>query len=728
MVEPLIISPRLGRWLANTCAVLGVAFLAHQTVQAARHLGAPQATVLVDPWADYSVVYLPTWRDPAPESIRAAKRLVSIDGKAVDRSTHDYPARQLDEAAARAGTVALEFEHDGVRASWVAAVRTLTVADLWWAYGLYAMLGSLFLWAAVLVLRTGVRRAAALSFAVVSIAAFLFLVSFFGYHVGRVSTPVFAFSSFALIPALLLLALTFPRPPRLGRWGWGVVGLGLGLLGLGAVASAVTASLAIDVRWLRLVVNALLAPTFACLSGVCLVRAWSDDLQVRHEVRRAAWGLIATPAIISALVVLGTTSDLAWLHLFLPVSALVVPASVGVAVLRADVFETSPVVNSRQLLLPLLLAALSVGGTVAIVTTGEAAALVVVTVTSSGVVALLLWAVVRRWVFRSASSFRPLVERLALEVGDATSESQVRASVCNTLEAVLPGRRIELTEAPATAGVTRPVLFGPDAAGTLVIGPRADRAVLTQSDLALIDVVASIAGLALRGLRARVELETQRRFEARAQRTDKRLSVDTLAAEVAHELAYPLAYFRHLLARLDRQGTAPSRELEVGLDEVHRLERMVSTVRTFHSLEPRLERFRLRPVLERVGRLLGEEFRERHQTFELEGVADIEVLGDPDLALQLFANLIRNASQAASSKVGVTATVHQVRVWDDGPGLSPLASASLFKPFFSTRPDGSGLGLSICHRIVRSLDWTIDVERREGRTWFVITLKPGAKE
>ena len=60
-------------------------------------------------------------------------------------------------------------------------------------------------------------------------------------------------------------------------------------------------------------------------------------------------------------------------------------------------------------------------------------------------------------------------------------------------------------------------------------------------------------------------------------------------------------------------------------------------------------------------------------------------------------------------------------MWDTGPGFS-CEPGRLFAPWYTTKPRGTGLGLAIAHRIVRAHGWSIDPERRDGVTRFVITI------
>ena len=97
---------------------------------------------------------------------------------------------------------------------------------------------------------------------------------------------------------------------------------------------------------------------------------------------------------------------------------------------------------------------------------------------------------------------------------------------------------------------------------------------------------------------------------------------------------------------------------------------------------------------------------------------------------QVWSNLLENALDAAppSGAVLVDAARQDaaivVRVIDDGPGIPPEVQQRMFDPFFTTKEvgEGSGLGLDIARRVVRSLEGQIDVDTRPGRTEFRVCL------
>jgi len=101
--------------------------------------------------------------------------------------------------------------------------------------------------------------------------------------------------------------------------------------------------------------------------------------------------------------------------------------------------------------------------------------------------------------------------------------------------------------------------------------------------------------------------------------------------------------------------------------------------------------------------------------------------------MQVFTNLFLNAIQAVGrdGEVAVSTRLEpkararslRITVGDNGKGISPAQRASIFEPFYTTRSDGTGLGLTIVRKIVEQHDGRIEVESEEGKgTQFTIVL------
>ena len=104
------------------------------------------------------------------------------------------------------------------------------------------------------------------------------------------------------------------------------------------------------------------------------------------------------------------------------------------------------------------------------------------------------------------------------------------------------------------------------------------------------------------------------------------------------------------------------------------------------------------------------------------------VMGDRERLRQLFTNIILNAAQAMDGKGTLQISGNEDGRWvqillaDTGPGIPETVQGKIFNPFFTTKRDGTGLGLSVSYGIVRAHGGTISVlsQEREGTTFQIV--------
>lgn len=242
----------------------------------------------------------------------------------------------------------------------------------------------------------------------------------------------------------------------------------------------------------------------------------------------------------------------------------------------------------------------------------------------------------------------------------------------------------------------------------------------------------------------------------RQMRAAERLSVlGTLAAALAHEIRNPLEALNLNLELLERNLGAP--EAQAGQDEKRRkylgileseISRLSGIVENFLSFarpsRKATSRLRLGEVLKGVTDLIANQAASRNVQVLL--VADgtpIVVEGSEDQLKQAFLNVIINSleampnggrlvvSAASAEAVDSAPALATIRIEDTGEGIPADRMGRLFDPFFSTRPHGTGLGLTIAHRVIQDHGGKIQVESTPGRgTTFTVELPslPGEKE
>ena len=227
--------------------------------------------------------------------------------------------------------------------------------------------------------------------------------------------------------------------------------------------------------------------------------------------------------------------------------------------------------------------------------------------------------------------------------------------------------------------------------------------------------------------------------------SDRMASIGMLAAGVAHELNNPLAA---VLANIQMANSMveelaidpTTRELAEMLDDAQkagdRVRQIVRDLRIFARHEDTSNTaVDLRAMLESTTRMAWNEIRHRARLVQ-EYAETPPVRGSESRLGQVFLNLIVNAAQAigegnaADHTIRIATSVAEsgdvvVEISDTGTGMSAETQRQLFTPFFTTKPqgEGTGLGLTIAHRIVTNLGGSIRVDSVEGQgTSFFVTL------
>lgn len=244
------------------------------------------------------------------------------------------------------------------------------------------------------------------------------------------------------------------------------------------------------------------------------------------------------------------------------------------------------------------------------------------------------------------------------------------------------------------------------------------------------------------------DVTAQRRLEQQLIRSSKLASLGTLVAGIAHEINNPLGIIAgYSEALLDRAH-------EPTLSNVPGFEDFPEYLRTIHS-----EIFRCKGILKSLlefARPSGGTFREidinelikevllllKHRTAREQHTLSLtlnrdlpKIFADAGNLRQLLMNLLLNAIYFTPEGGSISITtgpdgaenagVVRLVVRDTGAGIPADLVDKVFDPFFTTKPvgEGTGLGLTICHRIVEEHGGTIDVESAPGKgTAFVITL------
>ena len=249
--------------------------------------------------------------------------------------------------------------------------------------------------------------------------------------------------------------------------------------------------------------------------------------------------------------------------------------------------------------------------------------------------------------------------------------------------------------------------------------------------------------------RANLELVEARIAMERSQRL---AALGELSATVAHELGNPLNALSGHLQMLSHTDDASSRQRHLAIIQSE-VDRMVAIIRqVLNQTRVRLQStpLNLNSTIHEVLSLLSPGMTRRHVTVKTDLQDDLPlVAGDPRALHGLVFNLVSNAKQAMPSggelmirtrvaggtelpgtvivSEGVLVNVGAVRltIGDTGNGIPPEHLARIFEPFFTTRHEqgGTGLGLTMCHRVVTDSGGRLAVKSDVGQgTEFTVDL------
>lgn len=145
---------------------------------------------------------------------------------------------------------------------------------------------------------------------------------------------------------------------------------------------------------------------------------------------------------------------------------------------------------------------------------------------------------------------------------------------------------------------------------------------------------------------------------------------------------------------------------------------------------PEKSAFYLRGLVDNVLRLMEKEMREADITCSyLEKSEDILLYADMGQISQIFVNMLKNAVQAEATEIEIDAEIDKtesvvVNVSNNGLPISRENREEIFVPFYTTKPSGSGIGLSISRQIMRLHNGSIRLTRSDGeRTTFTLTFR-----
>jgi signal transduction histidine kinase len=272
--------------------------------------------------------------------------------------------------------------------------------------------------------------------------------------------------------------------------------------------------------------------------------------------------------------------------------------------------------------------------------------------------------------------------------------------------------------------------------GILNLGHREGKEMYSEEDIEVLSTLANQAAIAIENARLYENLKLSQSIIRRA---DRLSSLGMLTAGLAHEIRNPLVAIRTFTQLLPERYQDPEfRESfqSLALKEVDRICGLVNDLLNFaRPSTPNVSAQDVNEIVENIARILETEAKEKDVKIGLHlGTGLPKIFIDKEQIKQVCMNLILNAIQsiegAGAVEIGTrffgdngSKRFVQIEVRDTGIGIPEKDIENIFNPFFTTKKDGSGLGLSISHQIVKEHGGYIDVESQVGRgTSFYVRL------
>jgi signal transduction histidine kinase len=288
-----------------------------------------------------------------------------------------------------------------------------------------------------------------------------------------------------------------------------------------------------------------------------------------------------------------------------------------------------------------------------------------------------------------------------------------------------------------------PLLKDDEIIGTITLG-RKELQPFTDKQISLIGDFAAQATIALESTRRE---RRYREMQMELARVNRVATIGQLTASITHEVNQPLAAARNnLTAALNFLDRTPPDLVEVrealacAVKDSDRASTVVGRIRALMQKAPeRTDRVDINEALREVIELTQGEGLKSGVSVKTKFAKDLPIItGDRVQLQQVVLNLILNALQAMGTvsedarQMLITTSQTELNdlcigVQDTGPGLSPENLSRLFEPFYTTKPNGMGMGLAICRSIVEAHGghlWATASEPHGALFQFTIPARP----
>lgn len=248
---------------------------------------------------------------------------------------------------------------------------------------------------------------------------------------------------------------------------------------------------------------------------------------------------------------------------------------------------------------------------------------------------------------------------------------------------------------------------------------------ITEEQVELLSIFASQAASAIANAEAYKKLEEKNRqlkeTQERLIRSERLAVIGNMAAYIAHEIRNPLVTIGGFARAILRDSTGSKQikqNTEIIVEEVNRLEKILANIMDFSKpVESVKVATQINELLENTCYLMEPYFKSGRILLDKKFTATIpKIVVDPTQMKQVFLNLIKNAAESMPNggKLTIETTVEdehiKIDISDTGEGMTAEVMQNIFVPFFTTKVDGTGVGLAVSQKIVDDHDGFIKMK------------------
>jgi two-component system, sporulation sensor kinase E len=232
------------------------------------------------------------------------------------------------------------------------------------------------------------------------------------------------------------------------------------------------------------------------------------------------------------------------------------------------------------------------------------------------------------------------------------------------------------------------------------------------------------------------EVRREVTIEKEALRTEKQASLDELTASFAHEIRNPIAAAKSLVQQMGEDPTSTENVdyAKVAIDELGRVERSVSHLLKYAKEEDyHFDNVNLAGVVDTAIAQMRSKLEAKNVSVSRSYIGGPTVRADADKLRQVFTNVIDNAIDAMESNPGerrLEIGIHTLRpgaatvvLRDNGCGIPEDKLTKIFNPFYTTKSNGTGLGMGIAKKVMDAHNGKVELHSQVGvGTQFQISI------